>query len=216
MAAIDDIVRFKLLAELHGVQSVSAFYFRVTDIVGSPLSLNVAIDWATNYISTFATRLSFAYTVSCVIYTNLTDSSDPELRTTINLPGLDVSNPSHPSDLGLWFTRFGKRQGNNPNTPGDDTGKLIHGRIHQTGFALPVSKIDRYQPNAEFVALREFLRTPALFGVAPDEWELTPSMPYSFNPPTIPVTTDFSDVTDWEIKPRFRRLASRRSILCAG
>jgi len=208
MPSVDDIVEYRCIHEMDGVQGTFTFWNKILDLGNSPSITDAVNAWALAFVSQMDVMLSLRWALTCVIYRNITDPSEPEIPVINTFPGLDFTESPHPSDLVMWTTRYARRA---------DGGKLIVGRWSLNGFVLPASvrgRIDRDLTLTNIEAFQRDVTTHPAGG-----WQHEPHQEYTFTPgspgpPVVPPVMEHSPVLEASCRTRVRKLNSRSTGLC--
>lgn len=203
MPAIDDQIRIKMISELQGVQMSSDLYFSVDDLSGGPSILAILFDVATEWQSAWKAVVSDQFKITCAIYSNLTDQTEPSIPLFVNLPGLETIENPHPANTVVWCTRYGEHQG---------SGDLVVGRIAISGITMNHSLRGRVKDDMELSNVEAFFKNP-LISVA-SGFTLKQNVRYLFSPGP-PKVYEQSPITQAQMQGEFTKLQSRQTHLCA-
>jgi hypothetical protein len=203
MPAIDDQIRIKMISEMQGVQMSTDLYFTVDDLIGGPTVLAILFDVATEWQSAWKAVVSDQFKITCAIYSNITDQTEPSIPLFVNLPGLEAIENPHPANTVVYCTRYGVHQGN---------GKLVVGRVAISGITLNHSLRGRVKDDMELSTVETFFKNP-LISVA-SGFTLKQNVRYLFSPGP-PKLYEQSTITQAQMQGEFTKLQSRQTHLCA-
>ena len=204
MPAVDDQIKIQVITEMQGVQMSTDLFFTVVDLDGGPTIPNITVDVLARWQAAWQSVCSDQFRISCGVFSNLTDPTEPSIPSFVNLPGLDAINLPHPADQVVWCTRYGRKQGD---------GTLVHGRVALSGITLNHSRRGRVVDDMELSTVEAFFKNPVT-GIIND-FTLEPGVRYEFSPGPPPVY-EVSPIEQAVVQGVFSKLASRRTNLCAS
>lgn len=202
MPSLTDVVKVTLVQELDGVQMSNTTFWRVDDLGSNPTNAAALLDIMQEYHSVINAALSPFWVLVCGIMENM---SAIEAKTIVftNLVGTALSG-SHPQDQVVRLNRYTVQDNGE-----SDTARIS--AFNQSGVAEEFSTRGRVNDTAEFLAIRNFLRTQQIFGT---EWTITP-MSRNREQKLPPFTYAFNVVQQCLLNPTFLKLRSRKTNLCA-
>lgn len=203
MPDLGDIVATTLVQELSGVQMANKLYWRVDDLGTNPSTVNALLDIMQEYHTVIKAALAPAWALVCGVYENMTKVEAKAIAFT-NLVGTSLID-SHPQDQVVRLNRYTTQ----------DNGESITSRVsafNQSGVAEEFSTRGRVNDTAEFMALRNFLRTQQIFAT---EWTVTP-MSRNAEQKVPPFTYKFNAVQQCLLNTTFLKLRSRKTSLCVA
>lgn len=202
MPAIGDKVKVKIIQEMQGVQMASSLYFEVDDLTGGPTVIDILADVAAFWQIAWRASVSDQFRISCAIWTNYTDPTEPSIPLFLNLAGLDTLSTPHPANTVVWCSRYAIH---------NVTGKLVRGRVALSGVTHANSRRGRVVDDMELSTIEEFFKEDKI-SVA-NGFTLKNQVRYlvSDGPPKV---YDQSSCIQAQMQGEFTKLQSRQTDLC--
>lgn len=201
MPSLGDVISTVLVQELGGVQMANKLYWKVDDLGSNPSNTAALSQIMVEYHDVIKAALAPTWSLVCGIYANETAVEAKSIVFT-DLVGTSLVG-SHPQDQPVRLNRYAV-------SVAPANGSLRVSGFHQSGVSEDFSTRGRVNDTAEFLALRNFLRSQQIFAT---EWTLTPQ---SRNRIELvpPFTYQFNAVTQCLLNPTFLKLRSRKTSLC--
>jgi len=202
MPSVDDIIELKLISEQQGVQMSTTTYWQIEDLGADGPIQGELLKFATAWVDAYRAQLSVQWAVTCVIFNNVTEVSDPVIPAFTNEAGGELTVGPHPTSNVVCITRYCLALVG---------GALKHGSIRISGLHKDVSKTGRVESDMELGTLENFLTNSVL--LPSGGWQITPLLRYrlTVGPPP---TYDYAPVVRAITQGVFRKLNSRGSTLC--
>lgn len=201
MAIVDDVMEFKIITELDGVQMANTRHFQIDDLGDDPNPNDMLGDIIVSYHAAIEAQCSDQWKVVCGIMENITNPEGQNVRFVTLAGGSAID--AHPQHQVLRFNIYTKELG------GD---RIMHGAFNQSGIIESKSLRGRLNNPADFDAMVTFLRAPFAFGGT--GWEVTTVLRWNDGTPQTPFFK-YDDVRKVQVLTEFKTLRSRKTKFCA-
>lgn len=203
MPSLTDIVKTTFVQELSGVQMANHIFWRIDDLGTNPANTVALGQIMTGYYDAVKATLAPAWSLVCAIMENL---SAIEAKSIVfdSLPGTGLVD-AHPQDQVVRLNRYSVAV-----PPANGTLRVAG--FNQSGVVESLSTRGRVNDTAEFLPIRNFLRTQQIFAT---EWTVTPMMRMVETPGNPPIY-QFQPVQQCLLQPTFLKLRGRKTSLCAA
>lgn len=208
-ASLGDLIGIDVILEQQGKQFVNTFYGEIDDLGTDPEPVDVIEAFATDYRDALDVAMSNDVTITCAVYRNISDPTDPPVEKFLNLPGLGAGEPV-PTNAVLYMRRYGLRQ---------SPSGVVDGRIILRGIDETKTDEGRYVDQkigagiGIYGSLELFLITTAQFPAG--GYTLVPGFFYKFNVGGFPDVLDFSQTLAAYSDMVLKQLEAGNTNLCA-
>lgn len=203
MPSPGDVLEIRFISEQQGVQMQTTLFWELDSIGGTPPTIPQAMAaLAAAYVDTVRAQMSDQWSVTCVIYRNVTDPSEAQVPVFVSEAGTDTGEP-HAANKVVRITRY---------APNAGLTEIKRSSISLSGLNVGVSHNGTVRDDMELGTIEAWLKNDVT--VPADGWLLTPKIRYNSIAPAVPPVYEYATVTQCIQQGTFRTLARRNTALC--